>query len=574
MNWLSRWFGWFGPELSDLCCAVDAGQDRRSQKMLLFFSPDWGTGLPKAMHLMSSILDWRHFYMNDTQPAPVRIETGLIQGFSTGPLTVYQSIPYAAPPVGELRWRAPQPALPWQGVRRADTFGPIAMQTGASVPAAPPESISEDCLTLNIWTSAKLDNEQLAVMVWIPGGGFTQESASTPLYWGDALATRGVIVVTINYRVGLLGFLAHPELSRESGHDSSGNYGLLDQIAALAWIKRNVAAFGGDPENVTIWGQSAGSMAVNLLMASPVARGLFQRAIGQSGGFFTPPAATGSPEDRYLKGAQEQGLRLARALGAESLADLRKLEPEQFLKDGLGGTTYPIIDGYVLPEDPYTAFASGRQNDVPLLIGSNADEGRPMIAGRNVRRASFAEDIGEAFGSKVVRKLAEEYLTIYPATNDQEALETRAAFERDLRFGWDMWTWARLQAATGRARVFYYYFAHVPPYPQASNFAGWGAGHWAELRYVFDHLSQEAWAWSDSDRAIANALATYVTNFAKNGDPNGAGAAVWPDYTSDSARVLHIDGTLRVGGVPNLAGLRQLDLRYQNLRSATQVPHA
>ena len=226
------------------------------------------------------------------------------------------------------------------------------MQTGASVPGAPPEPISEDCLTLNIWTPAKSRAEKLPVMVWIPGGGFTQESASMPLYWGDALATRGVIVVTINYRVGLLGFFAHPELSRESEHHSSGNYGLLDQIAALAWIKRNVVVFGGDPERVTIWGQSAGSMSVNLLMASPLARGLFQRAIGQSGGFFVPPAATRSLDGRFLKGAEEQGVRLAADLGATSLKALRQLEPAQFLKDGIAGTTHPITDGYVVPAMP------------------------------------------------------------------------------------------------------------------------------------------------------------------------------------------------------------------------------
>ena len=274
------------------------------------------------------------------------------------------------------------------------------MQTGVSVPGAPREPVSEDCLTLSIWTPAKSREQKLPVMVWIPGGGFTQESASMPLYWGDALATRGVIVVTINYRVGLLGFLAHPELSRESGHHSSGNYGLLDQIAALAWIKRNVAAFGGDPERVTIWGQSAGSMSVSLLMASPLARGLFQRAIGQSGGYFVPPAATRSPEGLFLKGAEEQGVRLASDLGAKSLEALRKLEPEQFLKDGNAGTMHPIIDGYVVPEEPYAAFAAGRQNDVPILIGSNADEARPLIAGNDVRLATFAEDIGQVFGQQ------------------------------------------------------------------------------------------------------------------------------------------------------------------------------
>ena len=497
---------------------------------------------------------------------PVRIESGLIEGVPIGASTVYKSIPYAAPPVGELRWRPPQPAANWNGVRLADKFGPICTQEGASVPGAPDEPVSEDCLTLCIWAPAKSREQKLPVMVWIPGGGFTQESASMPLYWGDALATRGVIVVTVNYRVGLLGFLSHPELSGESGHNASGNYGLLDQIAALTWIKRNITAFGGDPERVTIWGQSAGSMAVSLLMASPLARGLFQRAIGQSGAYFVPPAATRSPEGLFLKGAEEQGVKLGAELGATSLEALRKLAPEQFLKEHKAGTMHPIIDGYVVPEEPYVAFAAGRQSDVPILIGSNSDEARPLVAGRNIKLATFAEDIGEAWGSKVVRSLAEEYLKAYPARTDREAHDARANFERDLRFGWDMWTWARLQAKTGRGKVFSYYFAHVPPYPPDNPFAGWGAGHWAELRYVFDHLSQEPWTWTDDDRALANLMATYWTNFAKNGDPNGEGVPVWPTFTTDTERVLHFNGGATVGGVPNLEWLRRLEERYIGLR--------
>jgi para-nitrobenzyl esterase len=497
----------------------------------------------------------------------VRIETGLIEGVQNGAVTVYKSIPFAAPPVGELRWRAPLPPLSWNGVRQADKFGPICVQSGASVPGAAAEPVSEDCLTLSIWTPAKSREQKLPVMVWIPGGGFTQESASMPLYWGDALATRGVIVVTINYRVGLLGFLAHPELTRESTHHSSGNYGLLDQIAALGWIKRNVAAFGGDPGCVTIWGQSAGSMSANLLVASPLGHGMFQRAIGESGAFFLPPAVTGSPESWFLTGAEHEGVKLVTALGASSMEGLRKLEPEKFLKDGDPGTTHPIIDGYVLPEEIYAAFAAGRQNDVPILIGSNADEGRPMIMGRDIKRASFAQDIGGAFGSNAVRDVAEDYLRLYPAATDREARDSRARFERDMRFGWDMWTWARMQAKTGHAGVFYYYFAHVPPYPAGSPFADWGAAHWSELRYAFDHLSQEPWEWTDADHALANTMAAYWTNFARTGDPNGGGLPVWPNFTATTARLLHFEGTPTVGGVPNLEGLRLLDERLASFRA-------
>jgi para-nitrobenzyl esterase len=442
------------------------------------------------------------------------------------------------------------------------------MQSGASVPGAAEEPVSEDCLTLNIWTPAKSRDERLPVMVWIPGGGFTQESASMPLYWGDKLVRRGVIVVTINYRVGLFGFLSHPALTRESGHHSSGNYGLLDEIAALAWLKRNIAAFGGDPDRVTIWGQSAGSMLVNLLMTSPLARGLFQRAIGESGGLFIPPAVTGSAETWFLTGAEQQGVKFATVVGTSSIEALRKLGPEQILKAmGNAGTTHPIMDGYVLPKGPYDVFKEGRQNDVPLLVGSNADEGKTFIAGTDVKLASFSEDIGKALGSNVVRDLANEYLKLYPATTDQEARESRAKFERDLRFGWDMWTWARMQAKTGRAKVFYYYFAHEPPYPQGSPFLGWGAGHWAELRYVFDHLYQYQWAWSDADRELANTMATYWTNFAKTGDPNGNSVPVWPNFTTGTGRQLHFDDTITARGVQNLQRLRLLDDRFAKFRA-------
>ncbi len=487
---------------------------------------------------------------------PVRIESGLIQGVREGAVTVYKSIPFAAPPVGALRWQPPQPPLPWKGVRQADNFGPICMQRGVSVPGSAAESVSEDCLTLSIWIPAKLGGERLPVMVWIPGGGFAQESGSIPLYWGDALARRGVIVVTINYRVGLLGYLSHPELTRESGNHTSGNYGLLDQIAALAWIKRNAAAFGGDPGRVTVWGQSAGSMSVSLLMACPLARGLFQRAIGESGAWLVPPAATRFPERLFLKGAEEQGVKLASDLGAKSVAAMRDLPPEQFLKDGAAGTTHPIIDGYVLPEEPYLAFAAGRQNDVPILIGSNAEEGRPMIAGVHVKLATFADDIAGSFeGSPVVRSLAEEYLKSHSAANDEEAREVRANFERDLRFGWDTWTWARMQAKTGRAKAYSYYFAHRPE-----------AGHWAELPYVFDHLNQESPGRTDADRELANVMATYWTNFAKSGDPNGAGVPAWPNFTTDMERVLHFDDRATIGGVANLDELQRLDRCYRILR--------
>lgn len=502
---------------------------------------------------------------------PVRIESGLIEGVRNGAITVYKSIPFAAAPVGELRWKAPERPLHWKGVRRADGFGPICMQSGTSVPGAAMESVSEDCLTLSIWTPATSGDQKLPVMVWIPGGGYTQESGSMPLYWGDALARRGVIIVTLNYRVGVFGFLAHPELTRESKNKTSGNYGVLDQISALGWVKRNIHVFGGDPRRVTIWGQSAGSMLVSMLMASPMARGLFHRAIGQSGGFFVPPAVTNNPDGWTLKGAEKQGLVFTTSTGTTSLAELRRLPAELILKAGNSGTTHPITDDYVLPKEPYEVFSTGRQNDVPLLIGSNADEGRPMIASRNVRLATFTEDIVSAFRGEALRDLTNTYLRIHPASNDAEARETRAKFERDLRFGWDMWTWARMQAKTGKSRVFYYYFQHSPPFPAGSPFSNWGAGHWQELRYVFDHLDQELWAWTDADRSLANTMATYWTNFARTGDPNGDGVPAWPGFTTEAEQLMQFDGTTVVNVVPNRETLKLFDDLYATFRKTGKV---
>jgi para-nitrobenzyl esterase len=497
---------------------------------------------------------------------PLTVESGLIEGVQEGTVTVYKSVPYAAAPVDRLRWKSPQPPLPWSGVRQATTFGPICMQSGVSVPGAAAEPIGEDCLTLSIWTPAVTPRQRLPVMVWIPGGGFTQESGSMPLYWGDALARRGVIVVTVNYRVGVFGFLAHPELTRQSEHRSSGNYGLLDQIAALEWIKRNIAAFGGDAQRITAWGQSAGAMSISVLMASPLARGLFHRAIGHSGALFTPPEATGDPDRWYLKGAEARGLKFAETLGAESIDSLRTLPADRLLKAGREGTTHPIIDGYVLPKTPYDVFSSRQQQDVPLLIGWNADEARPLLAGRTVTLATFSDDIARAFGSDRLREIASAYLTLYPATTDAEARTSRAHFERDLRFGWDVWTWARLQARGGRAHVYYYYFAHAPPFPPGSPFSGWGAGHWQELRYAFDHLSQEPWSWSRADHALAEAMAIYWTNFAKKGNPNGERLPTWPRFTKDSERVMWLGSAIVAGDVPNLEGLRLFDDFYSRFR--------
>ncbi|HEV3208456.1 MAG TPA: carboxylesterase family protein [Terriglobales bacterium] len=422
-----------------------------------------------------------------------RTESGAISGVVEDGLRIYKGVPFAAPPISDLRWRPPVPVTPWTDIRKADAFAPACMQDGVSMKGETPPTVSEDCLYLNIWTPAKSSQERLPVIVWIYGGGYINGSASMPLYWGDRLAHKGVIVVTIAYRLGPLGFLAHPELTRESPHHSSGNYGLMDQIAALEWIQRNIAAFGGDPKTVTIAGQSSGAISASLLMASPRAKGLFQRAIGESGGLFEPVQLA----PKYLlANAEHDGEKYAASLGATSLQELRRL-PAARLTGNADGIVHPVIDPCLLPASPYEAFTSGQQNDVPLLIGSNAEEARSLTDVSHVKAATFDSDLEHSFG-----QLPPALIAAYPHTTDEEARQARLDLERDLRFGWDMWAWARVQARTGQNPVFYYSFRQQPPFPAGSVYEGWGASHFAELWYVFDHLDQEAWSWTKADRRL------------------------------------------------------------------------
>lgn len=494
-----------------------------------------------------------------TVAVAAEVEGGKIEGVHEGALTVYKGVPFAAPPVGSLRWRDPQPVVPWTGVRRADRFAPACMQRGVSMPGETPPEISEDCLYLNVWTPAAGANAKLPVLVWIYGGGWQNGSASMPLYWGDALAKRGVVVVTIAYRVGAFGFLAHPELSRESAHHSSGNFALLDQIAALRWVQKNIAAFGGDPARVTIAGQSAGSMAVSILMASPQARGLFARAIGQSGGFFEPVQIA---PGYLLANAERNGEAFATSLGARSLAELRALSAEKILDGKLPSGAHPVIEPYVLPETPYDAFAAGRASDVPLLLGANADEARALVDVSNVKAATFEADIMKAFGP-----LPPQLFASYPHTTDDEARRARLDFESDLRFRWDMWAWARLHASHAKSGVYFYRFDHAPPFPTNSPRANWGASHFAELWYVFDHLDQEPWSWTPADRRLAQTIATYWTNFIKAGDPNSAGVPTWPRLASPSGPSQTLADPISTRDIADRQRLEVFDAVYGSLRA-------
>jgi para-nitrobenzyl esterase len=489
-------------------------------------------------------------------------DAGALQGVRADRLTIYKGVPFAAPPVGELRWREPQPVQPWQGVRKAVAFAPACMQTGVSMPGEVPPPVSEDCLYLNVWTPAKTSHARLPVMVWIPGGGFIAGSAAMPLYWGDRLALKGVILVTIAYRLGPLGFLAHPELTRESPHGASGNYALMDQIAALRWVQRNISRFGGDPTRVTIAGQSAGSNSVSLLLASPLAKDLFQQAIGESGGVLEPLQIAPGYQ---LANAERDGEAYAASLGARSVADLRKLPAADLLKGNAFAVSHPIVEPYVLPATPYEVFARGLQSDVPTLIGFNAEEARAFIDLDTVRAATFAAD-APAWWPAPLRSPA--VLSTFPHATDEEARRSRVELESALRYGWDVWAWARLQASRGHHDVYVYRFDHRPPFPADSIYARWGAAHFVELWYVFDHLDQQPWPWTPADRRLAELMSSYWTNFVKRGDPNGPGLPTWPRFTKQQERAQQLDDPVSAGAFPVNRGLEAVEHLYNQARGA------
>jgi para-nitrobenzyl esterase len=483
------------------------------------------------------------------QPAPVKVEQGLVQGASEDGLTVYLGIPFAAPPVGGLRWRAPQPAAKWDGVRQATKFAPGPIQSGR-----PPSGMSEDCLYLNVWTPAKSAKDRIPVLVWIYGGGFTAGATSDPSYNGANLARKGVVLVSIAYRVGQLGFLAHPELSAENPHHTSGNYGLLDQIAGLQWVKKNIAAFGGDPTKVTIFGESAGGISVSMLCASPLAKGLFEGAISESGGSFGPPrSSTNYPGEnlKRLADAERDGEAYATAAGVSSIAELRKI-PAEKLPSGRGlGTSWPIIDGWVIPDDQYTLYAAGKYNDTPILVGYNSDEGASFSPPRTPE--SYITGVQARYG-----KFAGDLIKAYPAGSNAVA-KTARDLTRDAAFGWHTWTWARLQAKIGKSKVFYYYFDQHPQYPEGSPQAGHGSPHGSEVAYVFEHLNPNSPRTTKSDLAISDDMATYWTDFAKHGDPNGKGLPKWPAFNNKKPQVMYFSQTPHVGPVPSADSLKVLD---------------
>ncbi len=476
---------------------------------------------------------------------PVKTRSGLVAGTTeTDGLRVFLGIPFAAPPVGDLRWRAPQPAPSWDGVRKATAFGSRCMQGRIFDDMVFRDQTSEDCLYLNVWTPAQSENARLPVMVWIYGGGFQAGSTSEPRQDGARLARKGVVVVSMNYRLGVFGFLAHPALTAESAEHASGNYGLMDQLAALRWVRDNVAAFGGDPENVTIFGESAGSFSVSALVASPLARGLVTRAIGESGAY----AGRHSLEAETREASEKHGAAFAASLGAESLAASRAKSAEQVLQAVLKTQPWfaPTIDGNVLPEDPNVVYAAGRQLPIPLLAGWNADEVRSgVVLGKDKPTAkTFPEQLQKRFGPA-----AEALLKVYPAGSDAEAVESAAALAGDTFLGYATWKWIELQRRTGAPVYRYSFDRKIPVAPDTkvngvpATAADVGARHAGEIEYVFGALdSSPKVPWEPADRRLSELMMSYWTNFARSGDPNGRDLPAWPRHTGEGGpQVMHLD---------------------------------
>ncbi|TGD82424.1 carboxylesterase/lipase family protein [Hymenobacter wooponensis] len=508
----------------------------------------------------------------------VQVATGQLEG-ATAPSGIHEfkGVPFAAPPVGPLRWRAPQPVQKWTGVRQAKQFGPRAMQLALFGDMNfRSNGVSEDCLYLNVWTPAKSGQEKLPVLVYFYGGGFVAGDGSEPRYDGESMAKRGIVAVTVNYRLGVFGFLAHPELTKESPNKASGNYGFLDQSAALRWVQQNIAAFGGDPKRVTIAGESAGSMSVSAQMVSPLSKNLFAGAIGESGsmlntGFGPLPLAEG----------EKNGVAFATTQGATSLAALRAIPAQQLLeassKPGVPRFA-PTVDGYFFTQTPTATVAAGQQAHVPLLVGWNSQEmGYQALLGQDAPTPeNFRKAVTKLYGDK-----AEEVLKLYPATTAQEAEQAATDLAGDRFIAYSTWKWADAHSQTGGQPVYRYLYSRPRPAmtPEMGNatagLAGGvvkqpesapkapparGAVHSAEIEYALGNLAtNKVYAWTPDDYKVSDTMQRYFTNFIKTGNPNGSGLPTWPVATGAQVPVMHIDVNTRVEPDPHRARYEYLD---------------
>ena len=499
---------------------------------------------------------------NKTASSPrVQIANGTLEGVTeTGGLRSFKGIPFAAPPVGNLRWREPQPPQNWTGVRKADHFGPRAMQRALFGDMNfRSDGVKEDCLYLNVWTPAKSANEKLPVLVYFYGGGFVAGDGSEPRYDGESMARQGIVALTVNYRLGVFGFMAHPELTKESPNKASGNYGLLDQQAALAWVQKNIAAFGGDPKRVTIAGESAGSTSVSAQMASPLSKNLIAGAIGESGslmGTLTPSS---------LADAEASGVKFGSSLGANSLAELRAMPAEQILE----ATAKPgtprfntCVDGYFFPKSVPAIFTAGEQAKVPLLVGWNSEESgyKAILGNEEPTVANFTKALEKLYGDK-----AAEALKVYAPATDADVVQVATDLASDRFIGFSTWKWADMHSQTGGKPVYRYFYTRPRPamVPEMGNatagLAGGvvrnadasaprqappkGASHSAEIEYAMGNLAtNKVYAWTPDDEKVSKTMQAYFANFIKTGNPNGAGLPTWNALKAGQpAPVMRID---------------------------------
>ena len=478
-------------------------------------------------------------FVGCSQPKETIISTdkGKIEGSFNEDKTVriFKGIPFAAPPVGDLRWKAPQPLSSWNGILQCSEFGPSPVQNTpepfycwTEEFIAKPEPINEDCLYLNVWTTAKTENEKQPVIVWIYGGGFTSGSANCDIYDGEELARKGVVFVSINYRVGILGFMAHPELSKESAHNASGNYGFMDQIAALKWVRNNIEAFGGDPNNVTIAGQSAGAFSVNTLIASPLADNMFHKAILQSGGLL------GSNRAQTLADAEATGMRFMEKAAAKSIEELRQLPAEklqQLSNDPEIGRVGITKDGYVVPKDLLDYFKNGKQQQIPIISGWVTGDG-DFLGGNEMTVDEYRENATATYGEK-----ASTFLNVFPADTDEGVKKMKSKLGM-LNFAGVP---SHLLANFNTQPSYLYQFGHVPP--DKPDFPNYGAFHTSEVPYALHTLHTWNRDWQPKDKMIENALSSYWTNFAKTGNPNGDNLPIWKAYDKQTGTILVIEDT-------------------------------
>ncbi len=494
--------------------------------------------------------------------APARADSLTVKTFqgkahgktiNDGKVKAFLGLPYAAPPVGNLRWKAPEPSIKWKGVRDATKFGARCVQGHVFDDMIFQDGgESEDCLFLNVYAPANATpNSKLPVMFWIHGGGYAGGASSEPRHNGDFLPTKGVVLVTINYRLGVFGFLATSEMAKEAD-GAAGNYGLLDMVAALRWVRLNIRQFGGNPDNVTIFGESAGSFAVSTLMASTMARGLFQKAIGESGAAFSDVLPTDSLASKEAKDGAWVAL-----LGVKSLAELRAIPAETILADATkkGAPRFsPVIDGMLLTEAVPETYAAGKQAHVPLLAGWNRDEGGLMPV--------TAEQWKEQAES-MYKERAAEFLKLYPGDTDEQATRSAADYRADAFIAFGTWKWLEAQRKTGESPVYRYHF-ELPALPSKYH-PGTMAFHSDDIEYVFGSLDTRPGATiRPEDRQLSEEMMSYWTNFAKTGDPNGTGLPVWPKYDADNS-LIHLDN-------PITAGPSTVRARYEFLLKGMPAP--